>query len=64
MLKETSEYKLNTKKFEFVVHNCFKAPKNIKVNGNFKKFEFNKQTQTLIIKAGKENNQNTIEINF
>ena len=37
---------------------------NIKVNGNIRTFEFNKQTQILIIKAEKENNQNTIEINF
>jgi len=55
---------MTTKQFEIVIHNCNKAPKNIKVNGNIRTFEFNKQTQTLIIKAEKENNQNTIEINF
>jgi len=57
-------YKMTTKQFEIVIHNCNKAPKNIKVNGNIRTFEFNKQTQILIIKAEKENNQNTIEINF
>lgn len=57
-------YKMTTKQFQIVIHNCNKAPKSLKVNGNSKTFEFNKQSKTVIVKAEKENNQNTIEINF
>ena len=55
---------MTTKQFQIVIHNCNKAPKSLKVNGNSKTFEFNKQNKTVIVKAEKENNQNTIEINF